>query len=56
MFRKIAEEKAFMLECNIMYIASSSFGLDYMSIASNALQKVIQIGLKKRKNCVLRNI
>ena len=32
-----------MLECNISYIANSYFGSDYMYIASNALQKVIQI-------------
>ena len=41
MFSKFAEEKVFMLECNISYIAY--FDSDYMSIANYAPQKVIQI-------------
>ena len=55
-FSKFAKEKSFVLECNISYIANWYFGSDYMSIESNALQKVIQIVLRKRKNCVLCNI
>ena len=53
---KFAEEKAFMLECNISYIVNLYFGSDYMSIGSNAPQKVIQIVLRKRKTFVLYNI
>ena len=45
-----------MLECNISYIVNLYFGSDYMSIGSNAPQKVIQIVLRKRKNFVLYNI
>ena len=56
MFSKSAGEKAFMLECDISYRANWYFDSDYMSIAGNALQKVIQIVLRKRKNCVLSNI
>ena len=56
LFSKFAEDMAFMLECNISYIANWYFGSDCMSIASNALQKVIQIVLRKRENCVLCNI
>ena len=52
MFSKSAEEKAFMLEYNIFYRANLYFGSDYMTIAGNALQKVIQTVLRKRKNCV----
>ena len=55
-FSKFVEEKAIMLECNISYIANLHFGLDYMSVAGYALQKVIQIVLRKRKKCVLCNI
>ena len=55
-FSKFAEEKAFMLECNISYIENWYFSSDYMAIASNALQKVVPIVLRKRKNCVLCNI
>ena len=51
-FRKSAVEKAFI----IVYIASWSFGSDYMSIASNAIQNVIQVVLRKIKNCVSCNI
>ena len=47
-FSKFAEEKVFMLDCNISYIANWYFGSDYMSIAGNAPQKVIQIVLRKR--------
>ena len=46
-FSKAAEEKVFMLEYDIVYIANWSFGSDYMSIASNAQQNVIQIVLRK---------
>ena len=35
MFSKFAEEKAFMLECNISYIANWYFGSDYMAIKKN---------------------
>ena len=52
-FCKFAEEIAFVLECNIAYMANWYFGSDYMSVASNALQNVIQIVLRKRKNCSL---
>ena len=38
-----------MLECNISYIANWCFGPDYMAIASNALQKVVKIVLRKWK-------
>ena len=55
-FSNFAEERAFTLECIISYIASSYFDSDYLSITSNALQKVIQIVLMKRENCVLCNI
>ena len=55
-FSKFAEEKAFMLECNMAYIASWHFGSDCMSIVSNAPQKVFLIVLSKRKNCGLCNI
>ena len=34
----------------------SSLGSDYMSTASNALQKVIQVVFKKSKNYILCNI
>ena len=37
-FSKFTEKKAFMLECNISYIANWYFGSYYMSAASNALQ------------------
>ena len=47
-FNNFAEEKAFMLECDISYIANWYFGWDYMSTASNALQKVTQIVLRKK--------
>ena len=53
---KFAKEKAFMLQYNILYIANWYFGSDYMSIASNMLQKVIQIVLRKIENWVLCNI
>ena len=56
MFSKLAKEKKFMLECNISYTANWYFGSDYMSIASNALQKVIEIVLRERENCVFCNI
>ena len=55
-FSKFAEEEVFMLECNISYIANWYFGSDYMLIASNALQKLIQILLRKRDNFVLCNV
>ena len=55
-FSKLAKEKKFMLECNISYTANWYFGSDYMSIASNALQKVIEIVLRERENCVFCNI
>ena len=43
-----------MLRRNIGYIANLYFGTDYTSIASNALQKVIQIVLgAKNAYCVL---
>ena len=48
MFSKFAEGKLFMLECNISYIANWYFDSDYMYIASNALQKVIQIVLREK--------
>lgn len=50
MFSKFAEKQAFMLECNTAYIANLYLDSDYMSIASNAQQKVNQIVLRKRKN------
>ena len=43
-----------MLKCNISYIANWYFGSDYMAIARNALQKVVQIVLRKRKNSVVQ--
>ena len=43
MFSKFAEEKAFMLECNIAYIANWYFGSDYMSTSSNVLQNVLRL-------------
>ena len=52
---KFAEEKAFMLERNIAYIANWYFGSEYMSVASKALQKVVEIVLRKRKNYGLCN-
>ena len=42
-FSEFAEEKTFMLEYNISYIANWYFCSDYMSIASNALQKVFSL-------------
>ena len=41
MFSKFVKEKAFMLECNISYIANWYYGSDYMAITSTVLQKVI---------------
>ena len=38
---KFVEEKAFMLIFNILYLANGYFGSDYISVVSNALQKVI---------------
>ena len=38
-FSKLADEKAFMLECNILFTVNRYFGSDYISIASNAIQK-----------------
>ena len=52
-FNKFAEEKAFTSECDNMYW---SFGSDDISTASNALQRVIQTVLRKRKNCESWNI
>ena len=43
-----------MLECNIWYIANWYFGSDYAAIAINALEKVIQTVLRKRKNFVVQ--
>ena len=45
-FSKFAVEKALMLELNIAYIANL---VQTMSIASNALQKVFKIVLRKMK-------
>ena len=44
-----------MLGRNLVYIANRFFRSDYMSIALNVLQKVIQIVLRKN-NFVLCNI
>ena len=55
-FSKFAKEKALRLKFNIVYIANWYFGSDYVSVASNALQKVIQIVLRKMKKCALSNI
>ena len=47
-FSKFAVEKALMLEFNIAYVANW-YLVQTMSIASNALQKVILIVLRKMK-------
>ena len=44
-FSKFTEEKAFTSECDKVYW---SFGSDDISTASSALQRVIQIVLRKR--------
>ena len=46
-FSEFAEEKTFMLEYNISYIANWYFCSDYMSIASNATES-FQIVLTKK--------
>ena len=38
MFNTFSEEKDFMLECHISYIANCYFGSDCMSVTSNVLQ------------------
>ena len=50
-FKKICWGKAFMLKCNIAYIANWYFGSDYMSIVSNVLQKVCTQENKKTPYC-----
>ena len=47
-FSEFAEEKTFILEYNISYIANWYFCSDYMSIASNATES-FQIVLTKKK-------
>ena len=49
-FSKFAEEKASMLESNILYIANWYFGSDYMT------RKLFRLYSGKEKNCVLQNI
>ena len=46
MFSKFAEGKAFMLECNISYIANWYFGSDYMAIKKKNLWPLFVDGVQ----------
>ena len=54
--QQICWGKSFYVRMQYCVYRQSSLGSDFMSTASNALQKVIQVVFKKSKNYILCNI